>query len=47
LENWNVTPEVKLNKVAFTIKQNEDYIDQGYYEKATTNDWRNIPLNEG
>jgi len=28
---------VKLNSVANVIKQNEDYIDSGEYEKATKN----------
>lgn len=37
LENWNLVEEVKLNEVAKVIKQNEDYIDSGEYEKATRN----------
>ena len=45
LEDWEVR-DFELNPVAKVIKDNEEYLEKGEYDKAKENNWREIVFEE-
>ena len=41
LDNWEHLKEVPLNRVARAIKQDEQYMERGEYERTSKGSWRN------
>lgn len=44
VDNWNKLERIPLNRVAASIKQDEELIERGEYDKTSKGDWRNFKV---